>query len=157
MFGTDRNDDPFAEIDSANANGSRNPYLLDGQFHLKIKKVQTFTSRQKVLFFLVEMEILASTNLERPEGMTITWMTKLTAEMGAVNVKRFLAAASGIDPDSPLANQEINSEVARYACSADQPLTGAELLAQCVTIQTKKGDPFLDCKWIPIAQPETVG
>lgn len=152
MFGQDRNDadNPFATIDQVDAAGSRNPYLLDGQYHLRIKTVKTFTSRDGILFFMSELEIISSNNADRQPGQLVTWMTKLKSDMGPITTKRFLAAANGIDPDSPQANVEITSEVAQFACSADQPLTGNELLVQCNTIETKKKTPFLDCKWIPI-------
>jgi len=151
MFGTERND-PFAQINSVSSRGARNPYLLDGQYHLRVEKCATLRSRDDKLFFIVELDILSSTNLERPEGLRVTWMTNLQRDMGPINTKRFLSAAMGIDPDSKQADEEITSDVARLAVGEDQPMKGMELYAQATTIQTKAGDPFLDVKWMPIVQ-----
>jgi hypothetical protein len=152
MFGTDRND-PFAAIDTANARGARNPYLLDGQYILKIHKCGMINGREGKLFFLAELDILASSNPDRPEGLRVSWMTNMKKDMGPVNTKRFLAAAMGIDPDSEDANKQITGDVARIAVSEENPLKDAEIAAQATTITTKAGDPFLDVKWQPVPQP----
>jgi len=152
MFVSDRNDDPFAEIDKANANGQRNPYLLDGQYHLKIEKCSLIKARNKDLFYLVEFEILGSDNDERPIGMKVSWMSKMNTDMGPINCKRFLAAANGLDPNSEAANTEITQEIARLSVDASQPLAGTELYAQAVTT-AQKNDPektFTNIRWEPV-------
>lgn len=150
MFNQERND-PFAAIDTANARGQRNPYLLPGQYHLRIDKCSSFESREGKLFWLVELEILSSDNPERPAGLQVSWMTNLRKDMGPINVKRFLAAAMSIDPDSDAANTEITSDVARLAVSDDQPLHNLEIFAQCSAVTTREGGDFLDVKWLPVA------
>lgn len=149
MFGTERND-PFASIDTANARGQRNPYLLPGQYHLNIEKCSSFTSREGKTFFLVELEIVQSDNLERPTGLKVSWMTNLKKDMGPINTKRFLAAAMGIDPDSDAANTEISADVARLAVSDAQPLKGVGIFAQCALVRTRQNEDFLDVKWLPV-------
>jgi hypothetical protein len=151
MF-SERND-PFAAIDTANARGQRNPYLLPGQYHLRIDKCSCFESREGKLFWLVELEILSSDNAERPAGLQVSWMTNLRKDMGPINTKRFLAAAMSIDPDSDAANTEITKEVARLACSKEQPLHGLEIFAQCASVTTREGGDFLDVKWLPVVTP----
>ena len=155
MFGPQQND-PFNAIDGADATGQRNPYLLRGQYLLRIVQCKSFESRQRKLFYLVELDVVQSDNHDRPEGMRVSWMTNLGLDMGPINVKRFLGAAMGMDPSDPKVNQEINSDVARMSVDDTQPLHGTLIYAQCSDITTKAGTPFLDVRWAPVAQGDAV-
>lgn len=146
-------DDPFASIDGADPSGQRNPYLLDGQYCLRIEKCSMIKSRQKKTFFLVECVVEFSDNPERPMGMHITWMTNLDSDMGPVNTKRFLSAANGLDPSSPEAKTEITGEVAKLAVSNEQPLRGTKVYAQAQSVKTRDGGDFTDVRWEPCNEP----
>lgn len=158
MF-NDNSNDPFAGVDEANAKGGRNPYLLDGQYLLQVEKVQMIQTRPpaRKRLFLVELKILTSTNPDRPEGLLVSWMTNVDLDMAPVNIKRVVAAMSGIDPNSDEANTEITGEVCRLAVSDENPFAGVQVFAQVQTVDTKKIDPvtklpgrFTDVRWIPV-------
>jgi hypothetical protein len=149
----DRNTfDPFAEIDKADAAGARNPYLLPGKYLLKTKKLAVFMSREKKLLFLAEFLIEQSNNPDRPEGMTVSWLTPMVSDMGPVNIKRLIAALNGIATDDPRANTEITGEVTKFAVSDDQPLKDTQVWAEAANIVTKKKqEEFLVVNWAPVA------
>lgn len=151
MFGDRNEEDPFASIDDVDANGGRNPYLLAGQYLLECDKLKVFTSKDGILYFLAELKILGSNNPERPEGLVISYMTKMKSEMGPINIKRLIAALNGIDPASPEANAEITGDVCKLAVSAEQPLKGFQVYAQATDSTSRDKNPFLDIKWIPVA------
>lgn len=148
-------DDPFAGVDSANAKGGRNPYLLDGQYMLEVLKIDMIKTRERKLFFLIEFKILTSTNPDRPEGLIVSWMCNMGNDMSAINIKRVVAAMSGIDPNSDEANTEITADVCRLAVSDEQPMTGQQVFAQAQTVKTKKNTDFLDVRWIPVTTDDT--
>lgn len=141
--------DPFAAVDTVDAQGQRNPYLLEGQYLLKVERIELKVSRDRVQYYLVELSVVYSDNPERPQGMMVTWMTKLFSDMGPINVKRFLAALYGIDPNSEQANTEITSDVAKLSVSPEQPCVGMMIQAQCQMIETRANQPFLQVSWRP--------
>lgn len=150
-------DDPFAGVDSANANGGRNPYLLDGQYLLEVETIKMIKTRERKRLFLIEFKVLTSTNPDRPEGLVVSWMTNMDSDMGPVNTKRVIAALSKIDPNSEEANTEITADVCRLAVSDEQPFKGEQVFAQATTVRTKKIDTktgeagfFLDVRWMPV-------
>lgn len=145
-------DDPFAGIDGADTTGQRNPYLLQGQYILRVQRVSHLRSRDGKLFFLTELEIVASDNPERPEGLVVTWMTNMLQDMGPINSKRFLAAVLGYDPEGDEANTEITAQVARVACSETNPLKGRQVRAQADNVKTRAGTDFLAVKWTPYGE-----
>lgn len=146
-------EDWFAAIDEADAKGQRNPYLLKGQYLLQVQHIELKKARDKTVYYLVELKILWSDNPDRPEGMTVTWMPKTSSDMGPINIKRFLAACYGIEPNSDQANSEITRDVAAMSVSPEQPCTGIQVQAQCDDTTTRDGNPFLVVNWIPVPQP----
>lgn len=150
MFNDNADDNIFGSIDNADARGQRNPYLTDGNYLLQIKGCTLKKARTKRNFYLVEFTILESDNEERPAGMTVTWMTDVDNDMGPINIKRFLAAAAGIDPNSEEANKEITSKVAMLSVSSDQPLAGAQIYVNVQTVTTKAGSNFSEHRWQPV-------
>ena len=143
--------DIFGAIDKADARGQRNPYLVDGNYLLEIDKVQLKKARDKRTYYLVEAKILESDNNERPIGMMVTWMTDVDNDMGPINIKRFLAAVCGIDPNSEEANTQVTSASARLSVSDEQPLTGEKVYVSVVTITTRAGSTFSEHRWTPVA------
>jgi len=154
MFGQGQSrNDPFAEIDNVTTQGQRNPYLLAGLYLLQIQRTILFESREHKLFFLAELLIVESDNPERPPGMLCSWMTDMRKDMGPINVKRLLAAALDYDVESDEANEQITSDVARFAVSDAQPLRQREIYAQASDTTTRDNKPFLAVKWIPRNPP----
>lgn len=133
----------------ATAAGNRRPYFLEGTYRVRIVKSAAFNSRMGIPFFVVEAEILTSNNPERPAGMICAQVIKLSTDMGPINVKRFIAAANGIDPNSAEANEEVDEDVCEYAVSDEQPLAGIEMGLQCVVTKTQKNADFTIHHWEP--------
>jgi len=139
----------FANVNTADATsaGNRRPYFLEGTYRVRVVKCAAISSRTGIPFFIVEAEILESNHPERPPGMVCAQVIKMATDMGPINVKRFIAAANGIDPNSNEANEQVNEEVCEYAVSDEQPLTGIELGLQCVNTQTQRGTDFTIHHW----------
>ncbi len=126
--------------------GNRLPYFLEGHYKVSVHKVKGQPDRNGNPFFVVEAEILESNNVERPPGTKCSWVCKMNNDMGPINVKKFIAAANGVDPSTPEAN-EVTGEDCEYACSDEQPLTGTIMGLQCSMTTTKAGNPFTIHNW----------
>ena len=150
MF-NENEEDIFASIDKVDARGQRNPYLIEGDYLLEVEKIQLKKARDRRVFYLVEAKILESNNAERPIGMTVSWMTDVDQDMGPINIKRFLAACIGIDPNSEEANTQVTSAAAKLSVSDEQPLTGEKVYVSVVATTTKSGKPFSEHRWQPVA------
>ena len=133
----------------ATAAGNRRPYFLEGTYKVRVVKAAAFNSRTGIPYFVAEAEILESNNPDRPAGMVCAQVIKLATDMGPINVKRFIAAANGIDPNSQAANEEVNEDVCEYAVSDEQPLAGIEMGLQCVLTATQKGGDYTIHHWEP--------
>lgn len=165
---TQYQNNPFAGMTSGDQSiGVRLPYLEDGDYKLKIGKVNVITRRKdKKPFYLIETEVVESNVPARPTGMRCTSMIDLSnADMRGKNITGFLCAVFGYDPtvlpkDSLMApwvdpNARRNVEWAEYAnwsVQENNPLAGAMVGCRVTTIQTVgTGDDFSVHQWIPMA------
>jgi|GEM_PF-931498 len=144
-------------IDSADAtsnNGSRRPYFKEGNYVVQIQEVKFLETRTKGDAVIVEMMPIESNNPEIKPGIVHAWYCGLSSELGPLNLKRFLAAAYGLDPFSDEANKQINSQVAEAACSDSQPLRNAWVGLECSMTETQAGNPFTVHTYRPLSDEE---
>ena len=137
-------------------------YFAPGNYRVKIKGVKVIESRRsKKDLFIIECEVLESTNDKYKPGSTASQVIVMNEIMSLPNVKGFMCAASGVDPEDDDANDKVGKQwteltgkkmsfedACEYAISPDQPLAGTELELECVEIITKgKGQPFTKHVW----------
>jgi hypothetical protein len=120
-------------------------YLQPGQYKLKVRKVKVDRAQAGFPYFLMEFEVLESSNPGIAEGSFASWMATLKNETHKAtffsNVKgAVLAAVQSSAPETQA--EQITEQVIAHVCSDLQPLTGAELRAQASEITTKSGNPF---------------
>lgn len=129
-------------------------YLEPGQYTLKVRKVKADRAQAGFPYFLMEFEVLESTNAGIAVGSFASWMATLKNETHKAtffsNVKGAVLAA--VQSSAPETNAEqINEQVIAHVCSETQPLTGAMLKAQASEITTKGGNPFTKVSFYPCA------
>lgn len=138
----------FRGMNDADPAGTRNPYFLEGKYVVRIVSCATIASRLNVPFFIVESEIMESTNEELPVGVTVSTLYNLQKDMGLPNVKRFIGVANGLtDPEE--IKEQVTEEVAELTVSEEQPLTGVILRVNARKHVTKKGDEIVVVDWMP--------
>lgn len=144
----------YSKVTGAKAAGDKKPYLLPGQYTVRIDKVKDVDGFEGDLFFVIEMEILKSSNEDVEVGKLFSQVIKYNQSMGPVNVKRFILCANGLDPDDPDNDDEVGEDEVELVLSDEQPLTGVEMELQCDVIETKKGTDFTKHTWFPIEDDE---
>ncbi len=132
-------------------------YLGTGVHRLKVNRVKSGTNWRKKKFFVVECEVLESSNEdEHPEGSTADWYVNLDSEypdISLADVKHFLQVAifstyaaqdeqyeGAEEPD----DVTITEEVAEEACGEEQPFVGLILKAEG---SRKEGKKFVKIGW----------
>lgn len=137
-------------------------YLGLGIHRVKITGCKTHASvKDSRVYAVIEMELLESTNHNLTIGGSYTQMIDMTNNMGPVNVKKFIGAFSGIEPD----DREINAKISAFwtnatgrnldvdkACELvfsgdDSPAVDFEMHVECVMTKTKKGNDFTLHNW----------
>ena len=133
-------------------------YFQPGEYTVQILGVKMAKSRKGTDCFIIETEVLESTNPERPKGCQPSQVIALKSDIlqtALSNVKQFAGAALGIDdPDSyvPDGGQDPDDfweEALEFLVSDEQPAKGAMLGLSCVNIQTKAGNDFTKHFWKP--------
>lgn len=133
--------------------GAGGIYFLEGGYTVEILKAFTMRSRKKEDLFIVECKILESTNEKRPAGGKASWCVKLSQDAALGNIKGFIAAANGIDPnDDDRVNEEVTEDAVEFAVSNDNPLAGVTVDLTCTEITTRAGNPFTKHEWAAVAQ-----
>lgn len=157
----------FSEVEKADIT-SGGVYFLPGKYRVRVDGVKTVrSSRNRKDYFVIECEILASDNDERKVGTHASQVIDISQIMGPVNIKAFVAAASGIDHNDvddlnaalvekwyELTDQEMTIEqICETVVDEDvQPLVGIELDLECHTITTRaERKPFTKHVWTPVA------
>jgi len=142
----------FAGIESARV-GSGGVYFLAGLYRVEIVKVFAMRGRKGDDLFIVETKILQSDNAERRPGGSCSWVVNLKHEPSLGNIKGFIAAANGIDPNNKgEVDSQVNEEAVEAACHADNPLEGIIIDLEATEIKTKAGGDFTVHKWTPVEQ-----
>lgn len=153
----------FSKVADAKVH-EKSAHLVPGLYRVKITGCKPQTSSQNAkTYAIVEMEIVTSSAPQFRLGMSASQVIDMTGIMGPVNVKKFVAAFSGIESDDP----EINDKIVKLwkdatdgrigdvedACdlmfSDDSPAIGEEMDLECVLTKTRKGTDFTLHNWKP--------
>lgn len=138
-------------------------YFKPGSYRVKIKAVkgQESSATPGKHFFIVETEVLESSNPDIPVGNERSQVITMGEQMALPNVKMFMAAVSGVDPNSDTINEEVEAywepklgqhmsfkDICELVTSSANPLEGLELALVCEEITTKgTGKPFTKHLW----------
>jgi len=142
----------FAKIEEVKASGDRLPYFLEGRYTVRILAVREVESRKGDLFIIVECHILASSNKDVRVGGNYAQAMKWNDDMGPINVKRFILACNGLDPNDDKNNDAVGEEEVDLAVGESQPLAGIEIELQCDAIKTRSGGDFTKHTWLPVQE-----
>lgn len=117
-------------------------YILPGVYRFKVLACKHINMRTGKQAFVVELEILDSTNEARLPGTTCSWMVTLDKEPALGNIKQFIATAVPCD------ESQVNEEAVLLIVSEKNPLKGKVLRVSATEITTKAGRPFTKVKWL---------
>lgn len=153
----------WAKVGEAKASGDSLPNLFPneeigtrGEFLVRIIKVKDVDGREGDVFFIIEFEILKTSHESAVVGRAYSHVIKYNHEMGPPNVKRFILAANGLDPNDEENEDQADEDATDYILSEDQPLAGQEMDLTCEVIRTKKKkEPFTKHIWHPIDAEES--
>lgn len=134
-------------------------YLGTGLHKLKVNRVKKGKNWRKKNFFVVECEVIESSNEDHPAGSTADWYVNLDSEypdLSLADVKHFLQVAifatyaaqdeqyeDAEEPDGVV----ITEEVAEEACGEEQPFIGLILKAEG---SRKEGKKHVKVGWAPV-------
>ena len=118
-------------------------YLGPGLYLVEVLRVKQAATRNGRPFFVVEMQILESSDLkEFPIGTSASWMVMLDQDAALGNIKHFLSVAS----ETPI--NEVDKQDAEDAISEQNPLAGVKLRAMAVNVKTKALKDFTKVKFM---------
>jgi hypothetical protein len=142
----------FSGIEQAKV-GQGGVYFLEGLYKIEILRVFTMHSRKGDDLFIVETKILESDQAERRVGTTCSWVVNLKMDPAMGNIKGFIAAANGIDPNNKdKVDAEVTEEAAEFVVSEENPLKGIVMGLEAVPIKTRAGGDFTLHKWQMVAE-----
>ena len=126
----------------------RKPYFQEGNYKVRVLTVHARDGRNGNSFFVVEAEVLESSNADIMIGGTYAWVQKMNNDAGPGAVKMFIAALVDVDPKSPEFD-DINAEFCELIVSDEQPKAGKEMGLQChmKMIGDNKDKPFTVHTW----------
>lgn len=148
----------WSKVGDAKASGDSLPNIFQGEeigthgeFYVRIINVKDVDGRQGDVFFIIEFEVLKSSHISVVEGRQYSQVIKYNQEMGPTNVKRFILAANGLNPNKEENEDEVGEDEVEYVLGEDQPFAGLEMDLICDVIKTKKkGEPFTKHTWQPV-------
>jgi hypothetical protein len=137
-------------IAGANMAGTRNPYLLDGDYLLEI--LRTLVSGRKGSF-VAEFQIHQSSNPDRAVGTKASWIQSMSdPDVAYPSIKRFIACACGVGSDAEVEALGIDFVELINACASDteqassvfppNPLKARLVVARVAGILTRENKPF---------------
>jgi hypothetical protein len=136
--------DPFDRVGSSEAT-ERGVFVLPGVYPLLYCDVlKMIRSRKGADLFIAEFDILDSKVTERPVGTRMLWIVNFAHDPAPGNVKAFLAALMGVDPE------EVDAAGAKYACSQENPCHGRLIRCQASETLTRAGGTFTVCSWTTV-------
>lgn len=118
-------------------------YLKPGVFKARIMAVKALKDRKGVGTFVVECELIESSNDDLPKGTIASWVVKLDKEPALGNIKAFAAAATGVSA------KEVTAKAIELIVSEGNPLRDTVLKISAQNIKTKAGSDFTKVTWSP--------
>ena len=139
----------YGGVKDADASGNRNPYFLAGNYTVKIVKVREHTSRppKNEDYYIIDAEILKSDVEELRVGTVCSQMIKISQDMGIINIKRFLLATNGLDPENKDNNEFI--EESTVVNSVENGTENGRILdLRCYMTETQNKNEFTVHQWV---------
>lgn len=131
--------------------GQSGIYFEPGLYVVEVLKVLAKMSRKGAMLYIIECEVLESSNAERPPGCKPAQVISMAHDAAFRNIKEFIAACNGISPtrERERANQSVGEDEANYSVDESNPLGGTKLRLTCTQIETRAGNPFTLHQWEP--------
>lgn len=117
-------------------------YFRPGVFKARILAVKALKDRKGVGTFVVECELLESSEEALPVGTIASWVVKLDKEPALGNIKAFAAAASGVTA------KDVTAKAIELIVSEGNPLRDTVLKVSAQNIKTKAGGDFTKVTWL---------
>lgn len=144
----------FSNIDKASSDGSGGTYFDEGQHDVLVNEIKTVTQKQgrEDTFVIIDATIVESTSMKK--GVIASQVINITGakypQLALDNYKNFLKAAytQAAIQEQVDAPDDIDEDLAEYACSEDQPLAGIRLTVNCTEKPTKTGGRFTKHNWV---------
>jgi hypothetical protein len=145
-------------IGDADAAGDKKPWCEVGRYWVKIIRCLDRQGRTGINWYIIEFEIQQVESTADPKkmvaGKIYSQAINFNEDMGPINVKRFILAAEGKDPNDADNNDEVDGATVEYTLSEEQPLAGVEMWLQCDLIKTRKGADYTKHTWFPAESDE---
>jgi hypothetical protein len=122
-------------------------YFKPGAYKARILSVKALKDRKGVGTFVVECELLESSEAALPKGTVCSWVVKLDKEPALGNIKSFAAAANGVQP------KEVTAKAIELIVSAGNPLRDTVMKVSASNIKTKSGSDFTKVTWQADEEP----
>ena len=156
----------FDDIEGAQVSKSGN-YLEPGHYKVTIDAVKSIDSKKESKkFIIIEMTVLKSDNPNIKVGGEYSQVIDTSKVMFLPNMKIFMAAISGVDPNSEKVNEEVTaywtkvlgafvsfSALCEMVVTEENPLGGTEMDLICRLTKTSDGGDFTKHLW----QPRDIG
>lgn len=134
----------FGKIKDAKSNGG-GVFFLPGSYELECRCNKTGTTREGRPYFVAEFTILKSSNVERPEGTSVSFMVMLDKyiETALGNIKGYVAALF----DMP--EVEVDEAGVEQLVAAENPGAGMRVKAIASNTKTKAKTDFTKVQFEP--------
>jgi len=132
----------FAGIEGARTSEG-GVYFKPGAYEARVIAVKALKDRKGIGTFVVETELLESSNELLPKGTMCSWVVKLDKEPALGNIKAFIAAAMAC------AAKDVTAAAVEMVISEGNPLRDVVLKVSAQDIKTKAGNPFTKVTWLP--------
>ena len=139
-------------------------YFEPGNYKVRIKAVKKQKSQagKNMVWFIIETVVLMSDNPNIKVNGEYSQVIDTSGVMFLPNVKRFMAAVSGVNPASETINDEVEAywkevlgqyvpfnELCERVVGPANPFEGIELELKCSLTTTKEDKPFTLHLWQP--------
>lgn len=117
-------------------------YFQPGVYLAKVLACKGFSNRRQIGTFVVECELLESSEPSLPAGSLVSQVITLDKESALGNIKGFIAAAMNDRAEN------VTEEMCDMVASAGNPLKGTVLRVSASNIKTKAGKDFTKLTWL---------
>jgi len=131
----------FSNINKTAAARSKGAFLTPGTYVATVVSCRHVRSKLGTdEFFVVDFDLVESTNPELPAGSPVTWMSKLTGrypDMALADVKAFVMAGTGAG------EADVTEDTLEEVLEGDgTELAGQRVKIVCSEVKTKTGGAF---------------
>ena len=126
----------------AGQTSDKRPFIPEGLWKFRIDTVLLKQSKEDKTFFIVNLDTVAQLGGAPPEkeSPVYNWMPNLGNELGAGDVKSFIATVFECADDEA-------AELLPTVVGEENPLSGVEMIAKAYVVMTKKNMPFTKVLW----------